>query len=395
MSTNPDCHYTRIDKPETGVFSSRLLTIAFLFLPLLFASCTPKLGDSDAALLLEDILAGEDNSRLKATTPQPTRQTVEYNIDNRHRSGDLYLSPEGAQAGIVLIPGMVKKGKDDLRLVTLANSLARLRFAVLVPEIKSLRQLYTRTSDVRIMADAFRYLDEQVELPPTSRKGFGGFSYGVGIVLLASLEQDIQDKVDYIMGFGGYYDIANIVSFFTTGYYRDDKTGELVYRRPHYYLKQVFTISNSALLKSPADRDRVRELIEDDDEDLYLELEKLAPDARALYNLITNQDPKRVKELIDDLSPPVKNELQGINPSKRDLSQIKAQVILLHGRGDTMIPYTESISIAKSLPPDNTTLFLIDGYAHTNVKPKPQDLPQLLSAMDLLMRQRNTTQTEE
>ena len=92
--------------------------------------------------------------------------------------------------------------------------------------------------------------------------------------------------------------------------------------------------------------------------------------------------------LIDKLSPRIKNELQGINPSSRDLSQIKAQVILLHGRGDTMIPYTESIAIAQALPKEQVTLFLIEGYAHTNVKPKRQDLPQLLGAMDLLIQQR-------
>ena len=115
---------------------------------------------------------------------------------------------------------------------------------------------------------------------------------------------------------------------------------------------------------------------------------KLAPDARALYELVANEDPHRVAALIDKLSPRIKNELHGVNPAKRDLSQIKAQVILLHGRGDTMIPYTESIAIARALPAEQVTLFLIEGYAHTDVKPKRQDLPQILGAMELLLAQR-------
>lgn len=374
----------------TATTRLRIFTALVLVVVAAQTACVPELGDSDAALLLEDIMAGEEDSRLKASTPPPSRHQVEYRIDGRHNIADLYLSPEGTQAGIVLIPGMVKKGKDDHRLVALANTLARLRFAVLVPEVAGLRHLYTRASNVRTMADAFRYLDEHPELPANIRTGFGGFSYGVGIVLLASLQPDIRDKVDYVLGFGGYYDMANIVTYFTTGFYQDEKTGKLVYRRPHYYLKQVFTISNSALLKSDADRERVRALVENDDEDLYQQLDKLAPDAHALYNLITNENPQRVRSLIDKLSLPIKKELQGINPANQDLSKIKAQVILLHGRGDTMIPYTESIAIAGKLPVENTTLFLIEGYAHTDVKPKRQDLPQLLGAMDLLMQQRTT-----
>ena len=372
----------------TRALSHVISSVGVVFILSSLASCAPELGDSDAALLLEDILAGKEPSRLKAKTPSPTKRTIDYTTEGRHNTADLYLSPQGVQAGIVLIPGVTKKGKDDQRLIGLANTLARLRFAVLVPEVAGLRQFHIRTSDVRTMADAFRYLADQKELIPNGKIGFGGFSYGVGIVLLASLETDIRNKVDYILGFGGYHDIASIVTYFTTGYYREEKTGKLTYRRPHYYLKQVFTISNSALLQSTADRDRVRALVENDIDDIEYELAELAPDARALYKLISNEDPKQVASLIDRLSRPIKNELQGINPALRDLSQINAQVILLHGRGDTMIPYTESIAISKALPKDKTRLFIIEGYAHTDVKPKREDLPQLLNAMELLMQQR-------
>ena len=367
----------------------RVLKIpGFVILIAVLSSCAPDLGDSDSALLLEDILAGEDESRLKAGTPSPTRRSVKYTIDGRQNTADLYLSSQESQAAIVLIPGVVKQGKDDYRLAGLANTLARLRFAVLVPEIEGLRRYHLRGSDTRIMADAFRYLAELKDFPTEIRKGFGGFSYGVGIVLLASLEPDIHDQVDFVIGFGGYYDITNIITYFTTGYYHEEQSGKLTYRQPHYYLKQVFSISNSALLNSTVDRDRVRALVENDDDELYREIEKLAPDARALYELISNNDPQRVATLMDKLSPPIKEQLQSINPARVDLSKIKAQVILLHGRGDTMIPYTESIAIAEALPRDKTRLFLIEGYAHTDVKPRPGDLPQLLGAMDLLMQQR-------
>lgn len=371
------------------LFAVARIVKVVVFIAALSACTQIELGDSDAALFLEDVIAGDRPSRLKAKTATPSRRIIDYSIDGRSNIADLYLSPDGARAGIVLIPGVVKYGKDDARLVAIATSLARLRFAVLVPEVAGLRQLHTRANDVQVLADAFRYLASKPELAPQGRAGFAGFSYGVAVVLLASLEPDIRDKVHYLMGFGGYHDMTSIVTYFTTGYYRDEQTGELSYRPPHPYLKNVFTISNSDLLQSPTDRDTIRALLENNDDDhLDERVENLAPDARALYELVTNTDPQRVASLINQLPPRILQELQGINPANRDLSQIKAQVILLHGRGDSMIPYTESIAIAKALPKDQVSLYLIEGYAHTDVKPERQDLPQILGAMELLMRQR-------
>lgn len=361
-----------------------------IILTVLLTGCAPELGDSDAALALEDIASGHNPSRLKAKTLSPARSTVNYTIDGRHNFADLYLSPQGARAGIVLIPGVVADGKDDHRLVALANTLARLRFAVLVPEIAGLRRFHTRASDVRVMADAFRYLISQPALAPEGRAGFAGFSYGVGVVLLAALEPDIRKQVQFLMGFGGYHDIRSMVIYFTTGYYRDEVTGKFKYSQPHYYLKWVFTLSNADLLQRAEDRAALRALADayGEEEDLETELSRLAPDARALYQLISNENPNRVAALIDKLSARMRKEMDGINPARRDLSQIRARVILLHGRGDTMIPYTESIAIAKALPAEQVTLFLIEGYAHTDIKPKRKDLPQILGAMELLMQQR-------
>lgn len=380
---------------STMMLQKVLLPASFHFaviiiLTVLLIGCTPELGDSDAALALEDIVTGDSPSRLKAKTASPVRSTVNYTIDGRDNFADLYLSPQGARAGIVLIPGVVADGKDDRRLVALASTLARLRFAVLVPEIAGLRRFHTRTSDVRVMADAFRYLITQPELAPEGRAGFAGFSYGGGIVLLAALELDIRKQVHFLMGFGGYHDIRSMVTYFTTGYYRDEVTGKFKYRHPHYYLKWVFTLSNADLLQRAEDRASLRALADayGDEEGLEIELSRLAPDARALYQLISNENPNRVAGLLDKLSAGIRKEMDGINPARRDLSQIRARVILLHGRGDTMIPYTESIAIARALPADQVKLFLIEGYAHTDVKPKRKDLPQILAAMELLLQQR-------
>lgn len=356
--------------------------------------CVPRLGDTEADLALEDIVAGPGLSRLKMQTPAPSRATIAYQVAGRRYLGDLYRSSEGARAGIVLVPGVVPEGKDDPRLVMLAHTLARLRFAVLVPELPGLRRYQVRRSDVGAVADAFRYLQSRQDVVPPGRVGIAGFSYGAGPVLLAGLESDIREQLRFILALGGYYDLTDLVTFFTTGYFRDEQ-GRWQYLQPQPYAAWVFALSNVDLLERPADRERLRDHV------LRLAEEGgqaeplpggLGPDARALVALLQNRDPDRVPALIDRLPPAIRDEMTGIDPAAHDLFRLRALAILVHGRSDNIIPYTQSIALAHALQqdraPDSTRLFLIDGFAHVDVALEQQDIPQLRRAMQLLLDQR-------
>jgi len=356
------------------------------------ASCTPRLGDTDAALALEDIVAGSGQSRLKAQTPRPSRDMLRYDIDGRRYTADIYLSSTGAKAGIVLVPGVVPDGKDDERLVALAYTLARMNFAVLVPDLEGLRHYRVRRKNVREVADALRYLLSRPEWVPQGNAGIAGFSYGAGPVLLAALEHDIREQVRFVITLGGYYDLRSIVTYFTTGYYREAATSRWQFHQPNPYIKWVFTLSNADLLESSGDRAVLRELASrsPDDGEVYDEipLTSLEPDGRALFELLVNKDPAHVDTLIARLSPRIRNELNGLNPAVHDLSNLRAKVILLHGRSDTMIPYTESIALARALPREQAKLFLIDGFAHVDVKVSRKDIPAMLAAMEALLAER-------
>lgn len=359
---------------------------------LVLTGCTPRLDDTEAALALEDIVAGGGHSRLKAQTLQPSRKTLQYAIDGRHYTADIYLSPQGVRAGIVLIPGVVPGGKDDKRLVDLAYTLARMNFAVLTPDLKDLRRYRVRSKNVREVADAFQYLVSRPEWAPQGHAGIAGFSYGAGPVLLAALDPAIREQVRFVMTLGGYYDLRSIVTYVTTGYFREDADSRWQYQPPNAYIKWVFTRSNTDLLENPGDRTRMRDLADrfSDEGKAGVDLSpaSLSPEGRALYALLVNEDPARVNALINRLSPRIRHELEGLDPSAHDVATIKAHVILLHGRGDTMIPYTESVTLAQTLPPGQVSLFLIDGFAHVDVRVERKDIAKMLAAMDALLAQR-------
>jgi acetyl esterase/lipase len=362
---------------------------------------TADFGDSEAGLALEDLAAGQATSRLAEQTPPPSREVVSLTIRGEERVADLYRPPLGARAGIVLVPGLVARGKRDTRVVAVANTLARLDFTVLVPDMPGVRRYRMRSTDVREVADAFSWLAARPALAPAGHVGIAGFSYGAGPVLLAALQPDTRDRVRFVLAVGGYYSLENVVSYLTTGYVRaDPATGTTRsvkgHRSPHPYSEAVFIRSNLDLLERPVDRGFFRDyaeyIIANGDFEEEPVPPNLAPDARAFYELLRNDLPARVPVLLEKLPPRMRRELEGINPAAHDLSRTRADVILLHGRGDNLIPYTESIAIASALAEGQAKLFVIEGLAHVDFRPKARDVPQLLDFMEAVLAQRGPRQ---
>jgi len=388
-----------------GILRTPIHLFAQLIVCTALSACTtPDFGDSEAGLALEDLASGLTPSRLAVQTPRPSRESVSYTMRDKERAADLYLSPQGARGGIVLIPGVVARGRRDARVIAVATTLARLDFTVLVPDMPGLRRSWLRSSDVQDVADAFKWLASCPTLAPPGHVGIAGFSYGAGPTLLAAIQPDIRDKVNFVLAVGGYYSLENLVTYITTGYYRavrhaDTVTPVMDRRLPHPYSEVAFIRSNLHLLDRSADRDFFGDYVAyitgnrvDENEPIPV---NLAPDARALYELISNHQPAQVPTLLAKLSVRMRSELQGINPAVHDLSRLRADVILLHGRGDNMIPYTESVALADALPKTRVQLFLIDGLAHVNFRPKAHDVPQLLGAIKALLAKRMERQPQD
>jgi acetyl esterase/lipase len=367
---------------------------------LLLTGCAVRLpGTSEPVLVLEDLVAGARASRLKSQTPAPKQRAISYTKDGRQRSADLYICSQGSHAGIVLVPGVAREGKDDRRLVALAKTLARAGFAVLVPDIRGLRAYKVRAGDVREVADAFTYLAARPELAPAGRAGVAGFSYAAGPVLVAALQAEIRDKVRFVMTVGGYYDLRQVITYFTTGYHSVPPADTFRRSRlskidisPNPYAKWVFTLSNLDLLERDTDRRILQqaafEFLEGVETPAEVPVEQLAPDAQAFYRLLINEDPEQVPHLYEQLSPPILAQLEALNPADHELSSLEARAILLHGRSDNMIPYTESIALARALPADRVRLFLIDGLVHVDFAPRKHDMPQLIQFIQALLDER-------
>ncbi|MDZ7595903.1 MAG: hypothetical protein U0932_14740 [Thiobacillus sp.] len=359
-------------------FGRAALALAVLF-TIGLAGCAP-VRHYEAVWVLQDLAAGTDDTRLKRTTPEPLRQPLAYTVAGRPHHADLYLPaaldgcvawspvPSGngvarcPRAALVAVPGAVPQGKDDPRMVAFATTLARAGFAVMVPDLTGYRQLRIRPSDAREIADAFAWVSRQPELAPDGRAGMFAFSYSVGPAVLAALEDDIRGQVRFVVGLGGYHDLPRAMRFFTTGWLEHEGAWQFI--APDDTGRMVLAYSSlDYLADGAADRavfDRmVARRMDDPGVDLAPLAAKLSPDAQAVYALALNSDPARFAELFARLPGGMREHIDRLDLARHDLAPLQARLILVHGRNDNLIPYTESLALADAVPAGRARVFLI------------------------------------
>jgi len=357
---------------------SRLRGPAFLLAIVLLTAlmgCAPA-RHYEAALVLQDFASVSADSRLKRTTPEPLRQAIAYAVAGRMHHADLYLPAalEGCgmpdqkklaslcpRAALVAVPGAVPLGKDDPRLVAFATTLARAGFAVLAPDIEGYRELRIRPADTQDIADAFAYVASRPELAPQGRAGMFAFSYSVGPALLAALQDDNRNRVRFIVGVGGYYDLPRAMRFFTTGWYEHDGQSQRI--TPDDTGRMVLAYSSLDYLENEADRDvfdrMVAQRMRNPDIDLTPLAETLSQGARGVYDLAVNDDPARFDALFAQLPGRMRADIDQLDLARHDLRPLKARLILVHGRNDNLIPWPESQALAAAVPEEQARVFLI------------------------------------
>lgn len=370
----------------------RTLGLLIVGIAALLSACSPA-RTFEARDVLSDIAAGAGPSRLKDATAEPRRHAVAYRVAERLHEADIYEPARPSGAGLVLVAGLAPEGKDDPRLVAFARTLARARFRVLVPDIPTMRAQKARPSDIREIADAVAYLGAQDDLAASPSEGLIAVSYAVGPAVLAALEPDTRNKIAFITAIGGYYDIEAVVTFFTTGYFQEPGRGEWSHRTPNEYGKWVFALSNADRLRWPRERDLIQRIAKrkmaNPDADVADLAAALGEEGRAVYDLLTNKQPQEVPRLIAELPEAIRVDMQSLDLRHHDLSAVPGQLILVHGRDDPIIPYTESERLAAALP-DKSSLYLAGSLTHVELGVSGLwDMLTLLRAVYELLEERD------
>jgi len=329
----------------------------------------------EAARVLVDLASGKGAA--------VERLPVAYEVGGRRHRGDIYPTNGPSGVGLVIVPGAAQLGKDDPRLIGFASALARAGFIVLVPDIESQRALQVGPDNVTDVADSIDWMAGK--LP---RVGVAAISYAVGPTVLAGLREG--DKLKFLVGVGGYYDLDAVIGFFTTGWYQED--GIWRKRQPNAYGKWVFVKSNAARLWDSGDRTLLElmanQRMADANAPIDALAQRLTPTGRSISDLLANTEHERVSALIDGLPPAIRDDIRALDLKGRDLSGLKAHLLLIHGRDDAIVPAGESRKLAAAVP--SARLFIVDDLAHANWTPQTLGgMWGLLRAMRALLDQRD------
>lgn len=319
---------------------------------LLVVACSP-LRTVEAVRLLRD-LSDPPAADLGAVTRQEIAGPA-----------DLYRGPDAPEAALLVVPGAAEAGRRDGRLVAFAADLARADFLVMVPELAGSDPLRVSAADAEAVAAAVLRLTEAAGVP---RVGLVGVSYAAGPALLAALRPEVAERVAFVAVIGGYHDITAAVTYMTTGFYA--APGGAWVRGPVDERARWLFLRANADRVAPADTALLRTIAERRLRDPLAPVDALTgdlgPEGRAVWRLLSNDDPEAVPDLIAALPDSLRQEIAALDLAGRDLSGLTADVVLIHGRDDPLVPHTESASLAARLG-ERADLFVVDGLVHVDV----------------------------
>ena len=181
-------------------------------------------------------------------------------------------------------------------------------------------------------------------------------SVGVAPALAALADAAAGTHVRLVVSLGGYADARELIRYFTTGAYRFDGITGRIPVDPA--LARAFLAANLDLVRDPADRAAIEAVLGGRPPP-----PTLAPEARAVLAVLANQDPARTDALLDALPSETRALLDALSPA-RYAPRLPGRLVLVHGRGDPAIPFTESLRLAAAAAPGQTRLVLVDAIGH-------------------------------
>ena len=281
----------------------------------------------------------------------PTRQASIAGRLYRPRSANSHQT-------VLVIPGLHAAGVEEPRLDRLSRRLAGEGMTVLSLPLPDLRRFVVTPRSTDVIEDATRWLAEQPRLTPSGRVTIIGISFGGGLSLVAAGRPSLSGKIDRVVSFGGHGDLPRVMRYLCTGLLPDGT------RQPAHDYGTVLFLLNALPHLVPADQvaalDRAIRVFLDasmvDVSDppraatLFREARDLGavlPEpARSVMADVSARDSTRLGPRLLALA-----EVVGGNPavSPERSPATLAPVFLAHGSADTVIPQTETPSVAAHL----------------------------------------------
>ncbi len=277
-------------------------------------------------------------------TKPPVMEKVRYPTLCGQTEGDLYRpSTGGPHPGIVVCLGVVPFGVDHPQVPRLGEALARAGFVALLYWSPAMRDFRLDPDDVENIALAYRWFIEQPSVDP-ARSGLLGTCVGGSFALMAAASPLIRDRVGFISAYAPYSSMWTFARDIASAT-RSCGDGCEPWRVDPLTHK-VFVHSLIALLE-PGEAERLRSALAN--EEGHLDSRGLSAEGQAVYALLTARDADDAETALYCLPPIMQERLAALSPLNYLKNLHAPLIVLLHDRGDQVIPVGESRRLRSAL----------------------------------------------
>jgi Dienelactone hydrolase and related enzymes len=311
----------------------------------IFARLTlPIRAAAKAAIFFLKVFPMLPSQPIDWVTKPPVVEKVRYPTRFGQVEGEVYRpSGAGPHPGLVVCLGVVPFGVDHPQVPVLGKALARAGFAALLYWSPAMRDFRLDSEDIENIALAYNWLIEQPYIDP-ARSGLLGTCVGGSFALMAAAHPFIRDRVALLSAYAPYsslWTFAHDVASRT----RSNGDGREPWRVDPL-TRKVFVHCMTAFLE-PSEAERLRSAF--DTESGHPVDHDLSADGQAVYSLLTAGNENEAEVALHRLPPILQENLTALSPMNY-LKDIHAPLmILLHDRGDQVIPVDESRRLRSAL----------------------------------------------
>ena len=265
---------------------------------------------------------------------------------------------------IILYPGASPYAEEHPKMEMLGIVLARNGYKVFIPRIPPLKILDISEVNVEWFICFYKWLLDVYKIE-SHNLAMLGISYGGGIMLKAYLQlKDFLATPNLLMTHGAYADAESTLRFLLTG--KISNQGVQYKITPHEWGLIVFFKNYLKNLELDWDTTGVQEVInlhiQEKMDDRDKTIRKLPRFQQNIVNsVISGKGTEKIMDMCQEMVLNEKVALQNLSP-KYWCYKIQQKVFIFHGINDSMVPFTESIQLAESIP--DSELLISRIYEH-------------------------------
>ena len=324
--------------------ASSLLKVSSTKADILARATLPIRAAAKAATFFLKLFPMLPSQPVDWVTKPPVVQKVKYPTRTGQVEGEVYRpSGAGPHPGLVVCLGIVPFGVDHPQVPVLGKALARAGFAALLYWSPAMRDFRLDADDIENISLAYNWLIAQPYVDP-AKSGLLGTCVGGAFAIMAAANPLIRDRIAFLGAYAPYSSLWTFVHDVASRTRSNGKAREPWRVDP--LTRKVFVHCMTTFL-GPSEAEWLRSAFTNEQEPLVDR--ELSADAQAVYALLTARNENEAEVALHGLPPVLQENLTRLSPMNY-LRDIHAPLmILLHDRGDQVIPVGESRQLHSAL----------------------------------------------